>query len=206
MAQSTLEVRRDIERIRAELDETLDALGDHVRPARIAERRTRRLRHGFTSIRERVMGSASSAVSTAGDGIQDAQSQVAGAAGDVVDRAREAPQWVAQETRGNPLVAGMVSFGIGLLLGSLAPATDAERHAVDAMSDQLEPVREQALEAAQSVRQEATEAARDAAEHIKDDVRGAAQDVQSTAQESAGAVKEHARESGQEIADARNSS
>jgi gas vesicle protein len=205
MAQNTLQVRRDIERIRAELDETLDALGDHVRPSRIAERRTRPLRRSFRSARERVMGTATSAVSSASDGVQGAQSQAAGAAGEVVDRARETPQWVAQETRGNPLMAGLVSFGVGLLVGSLAPATEAERHAVDAMSDQLEPVRRQAVAAAASVKEEASGAASDAAQHLRDEVRDAAHDVQSTAQESAGAVKEQAQQGAREVAETKRS-
>jgi len=191
MAQNTLEVRRDIERIRAELDQTLDALGDHVRPTRIAERRTRKVRHAFTSAKDRVMGSASSATSSVGD-----------AGSGPVDQAREAPHLVAAETRGNPLVAGMVAFGVGLLVGSLAPATEVERQAVDAMSDQLEPVRQQAAAVAESVKGQVTDAARESAQHLGDDVREAAHDVQSTAQSSAGAVKDRAQGGAQRVAEA----
>jgi len=195
MAQNTLEVRRDIERIRAELDQTLDALGDHVRPSRIAERRTRKVRRTFTSMRERVMGSASNATSSAGDAMHGVQSGVA-------DRARQAPDLVVSETRGNPMMAGMVAFGVGLLAGSLAPATEVERQAVDAMSDQLEPVRQQAMAVAQSVKDDVTDAARESAQHLGQEVRDAAQDLQSTAQESAGAVKERAQHGAHEVADA----
>jgi len=202
MAQNTLEVRRDIERIRAELDQTLDALGDHVRPSRIAERRTRRVRQTLTSARERVMGSASSA----GNGLHGAQTQIADTAGEAVDRAKEAPQWVAQETRGNPLVAGMVAFGIGMLLGSLAPPTEAERHAVDAMSGQLEPVRQAAVEAAGSVREQAVGATREAAEHVRDEVQHAAQEVGTSAQQSASEVKDQAQAGVQQVKQARQGS
>jgi hypothetical protein len=196
MAQNTLEVRRDIERIRAELDETLDALGDHVRPSRIAERRTRSIRRTFTSARERVMGSASDVASTAGSGLHGAQEQLAGTA-------KDAPQWVAQEKRGNPLVAGMVAFGVGLLLGSLAPPTEAERHAVDAMSDQLEPVRQAAMEAAGSVREQAVDATREAAGHVKGEMQHAAQQVGSTAQDSASDMKDQAQQAAHQVAEAR---
>jgi hypothetical protein len=199
MAQDTLEVRRDIERIRAELDQTLDALGDHVRPSRIAERRTRGIRRTITSARERVMGSASDAASSAGSGLHDAQAQLS-------DTAKEAPQWVAQETRGNPLVAGMVAFGIGMLLGSLAPPTEAERHAVDAMSGQLEPVRQAALDAAGSVREQAVDATREAATHVRDEMQNAAQEVGTTAQESAAEVKGQAQAGAHEVAQARQQS
>jgi ElaB/YqjD/DUF883 family membrane-anchored ribosome-binding protein len=201
MAQNTLEVRRDIERIRAELDQTLDALGDHVKPSRIAERRTRGIRRTFTTARERVMGTASSA----GDGLHGAQSQLADTAGGAVDRAKETPQWVAQETRGNPLVAGMVAFGVGMLLGSLAPPTEAERHAVDAMSDQLEPVRQAAAEVAGSVREQAVGATREAAEHVKGEVQHAAQEVGTSAQQSASEVKDQAQDGIQQVKEARQS-
>jgi hypothetical protein len=196
MAQNTLEVRRDIERIRAELDQTLDALGDHVRPSRIAERRTRGVRRTLTSARERVMGSASGA----GNGLHG------GTAGEAVDRAKEAPHWVAQETRGNPLVAGMVAFGVGMLLGSLAPPTEAERHAVDAMSDQLEPVRQAAVEAAGSVREQAVDAGREAAGHVRDEMQHAAQEVGTSAQQSAHQVKDQAQAGVQEVKQARQGS
>jgi len=199
MAQDTLEVRRDIERIRAELDQTLDALGDHVRPSRIAERRTRGIRRSFTSARERVMGSASDVASSAGSGLHGAQEQLTGTA-------KEAPQWVAQETRGNPLVAGMVAFGVGMLLGSLAPPTEAERHAVDAMSDKLEPVRQAAVEAAGSVREQAVGATREAAEHVRDEVQHAAQEVGTSAQQSASEVKDQAQAGVQQVKQARQGS
>jgi hypothetical protein len=202
MAQSTLEVRRDIERIRAELDETLDALGDHVRPSRIAQRRTRGVRQKFRSARVRVMGSAS----TMGDTVQGSGSQVAETAGDMMDRAKETPQWVVQETRGNPLVAGLVSFGIGLLLGSLAPPTNAERQAVDAMSDQLEPVRQKALAATASVKDEATDATREAAEHLQQGMREAGQDLQSSARDAADEMKEQVRSSAHEVSETRRGS
>lgn len=202
MAQNTLEVRRDIERIRAELDETLDALNDHVRPSRIAERRTRKVRNTLTSARERVMGSASSTTSGVGQGLQAVQAQAAGAGSDLAEQARQAPQMVVAETRGNPLVAGLVAFGLGLLAGSLAPATETERHAVDAMSDQLEPVRQQATAVASSLEDEVSDAARESAHQLQEEMRDAARDVQSTAQSSVGAVQEQAQSGVHQVADA----
>jgi ElaB/YqjD/DUF883 family membrane-anchored ribosome-binding protein len=150
------------------------------------------------------MGSASNVASNAGGTLQSAQSSVGDTATDVADRAREAPQWVAQETRGNPLVAGMVAFGVGLLLGSIAPPTEVERHAVDAMSDQIEPVRQKAMEAAGSVREEVTDATREASQHVKEQAQDAAQEVQSTAQHSVSQVKEQSQAAAHEVGQARN--
>jgi hypothetical protein len=199
MGKSTLEVRRDIERIRAELDETLDDLGDHVRPSRIAERRTRRIRGRLVDARERVMGSASDATSGANQGLHRAGGQVAGVTSDLAGKAKGAPDVVAEGTRGNPLVAGLVSFGIGVLIGSLPPATEAEKHAADALSDTLEPVKQKAMESAQSVRGDVEGAAREAAEHVKGDAQQAAQEVKGTAQESASQVKDQAQSGAQAV-------
>jgi ElaB/YqjD/DUF883 family membrane-anchored ribosome-binding protein len=201
MAQNTLEVRRDIERIRAELDQTLDALGDHVKPSRIARRRTRGMRRAMTSARVRVMGTASGA----SDSLHGAQSQLADTASGVADKAKDAPQWIADEARGNPLVAGMVAFGIGMLLGSMAPPTEAERRAVDAMSDQLEPVRQKAVEMAGSVREEMSDATREATQHVREQAQEAAQQVQSSAQDSAAQLKDQAQSGVREVAHNRNS-
>ena len=59
MAEVTQELRDDIERIREDLDSTLDALGDRVSPRRIARRRKDAVRARVARVRTGVMGSAS---------------------------------------------------------------------------------------------------------------------------------------------------
>lgn len=193
MGSSTLEVRRDIERIRAELDETLDQLGDHVRPSQIARRRTRRVREQWRSVRDRVMGSTSHAASSATEGMRHAGDQVAEATGELSDRARQAPDMIAESTRGNPLVAGAVAFGIGVLLGSLAPATEMEREAGAKLAEPLEPVKQKAMESAEALRSEVGAAAREGADHLQQETQSAARTVADTARESAAEVGERAR-------------
>ena len=56
MGQSTHELRRDIERTRADLGDTLDAIGDRVSPGRMIERRKNRMSSGIRSVKDRVMG------------------------------------------------------------------------------------------------------------------------------------------------------
>ena len=58
MAEVSQEVRQDIERIRDDLDTTLDALGERVSPRRIAQRRKDAVRTRVTRVRTAVMGSA----------------------------------------------------------------------------------------------------------------------------------------------------
>lgn len=194
MGKSALELRADITRIRGELDDTLDELGDHVRPRRIYERKTRRVRARVASMREAVMGSAQDATSGAQHGIHQLGDHVAGAASDVADKARETPDAIADRTRGNPLAAGLVAFGVGMVLGSLAPPTAQEQRTVGALEEKLEPLKDKAIESAQQVRSEVTDAARESAETVKGDARDAMQEVKQQAQDSTNELKDQAQE------------
>ena len=64
---------------------------------------------------------------------------------------------VREQAEGNPLAAGLVAFGVGWLVSSLLPASDAEqraaRRAVDTAKEQGQPVLDQAKQAAQEVGQ-----------------------------------------------------
>ena len=101
MAQSPEELRRDIERSRAHLGETLEAIGDRVSPGRNVERRTERVRGRFRSMKDAVMGTAHGSYEAVGDRAASvtgsAQSTAQGAldvAGNAVEQVREAPQAV----------------------------------------------------------------------------------------------------------------
>ena len=65
MGQSTTEVRRDIERTRDDMSDTIDAIADRTSPRRIVGRRRERMAEGWRSVRHRVMGKAEGARETA---------------------------------------------------------------------------------------------------------------------------------------------
>ena len=129
MAEVSQELRHDIERIRDDLDTTLDALGERVSPRRIAQRRKAAVRTRVTRVRTAVMGSAQQttgrATQTAGSAKEGAQQ----AAGKAAEQVRQAPDMIQQQTQGNPLAAGLVAFGAGMLLATLFPPTEAEQRA-----------------------------------------------------------------------------
>ena len=51
---------------------------------------------------------------------------------------------------GNPLAAGVIAFGLGMLVSSLIPSTEKEREAVSQLQS-LEPVKEKATEVAKDI-------------------------------------------------------
>ena len=211
MAQSPEELRQDIERTRANLGETLEAIGDRVSPGRIVERRTQRVRNRFSSMKEAVMGTAHGAYGAAGNRASSvsgtAQSTAHGAldaAGTAVDQVREAPQAVRRQTQGNPLAAGLVAFGAGLLVATVLPTTETEQQLSQSLTDQLEPLKDHAQQAVQELKEGVTDAASEAttrvkdqavqaAEAVKDQTRTATEEVQSHAQSSAASVREETK-------------
>jgi gas vesicle protein len=211
MAQNPEELRKDIERTRANLGETLEAIGDRVSPGRMVERRTQRVRSRLSSMKVAVMGSAhdaSGAVSDRAAGVAGtAQSTAQGAleaAGTKVEQMREAPQAVRRQTQGNPLAAGIVAFGAGLLLATLLPPTEAEQELSQSLTDQLEPLKDQAQQAVQELKEGVSGAASEAttqvkdqavqsAEAVKDQTRAATEEVTSQAQSSASTVRDETK-------------
>ncbi|MDG5809090.1 hypothetical protein P9869_42085 [Streptomyces ossamyceticus] len=69
-----------------------------------------------------------------------------------------------RQTQGNPLAAGVITFGSGLLAASLLPTSQAEEQAASQLSEKaseaIEPVKQAAVESAQKVKEDATETAK----------------------------------------------
>ena len=79
----------------------------------------------------------------------------------------EAPQRVAAKAQGNPLAAGLIAFGAGLLFSSLIPASEKEREAADALKTAAEPLTTELTEAAKNVAEGLREPAQEAMENVK---------------------------------------
>src|SRR6266496_3000587 len=94
----------------------------------------------------------------------------AAAAGNVADTVRQAPEAVTRRTQGNPVAAGVIAFGVGLLAASLLPTTDAEKRAGQQLKEDVSGT---VRDAAQQVK----ETARDAAQNTKEEAKWSAQDA-----------------------------
>jgi gas vesicle protein len=183
MGQSAEELRREIEYTREGLGETLDAIGDRVSPGRMVERRKNRVVNGLTSVRERVMGSASDTGHAIGD-----------TAGGAVDTVKGAPDAVLQQTQGSPLVAGALAFGVGVLMASVFPASAKEQEVAGQLKEKAKPLADDLKQTGQEMAEHLKEPAREAVESVKQAATEAQQSVAETAKGAADSTREAARE------------
>jgi uncharacterized protein YjbJ (UPF0337 family) len=186
--QTPEEIRLEIERTRAELASDVDTLHQKVSPSAIAHRRTEAVKDRLSNVKEKVMGSASSATGKASSGLQSATGTTKGA-----------PQAVRQQTQGNPLAAGVIAFGAGWLVSSLLPSSDKEKQATmqakDKVSEHSDTLTAPLKEAAQGAKENLQPHAQHAAESIKstatdaaDTVKGEAQSAKDNVSGTAGSV------------------
>lgn len=225
MGQEPDQIRHEIEATRGSMEETLDEIGDRVSPRRIAQRRTEGVRNALGGFRERIMGAPDDpylsyppAGTSAGirDRVGDMPGQMASSASSAVssaaDSVRQAPEGIRSAARGNPLIAGLMAFGGGVLLASFLPTTEGEQRAAATVKDRLEPVKEQALQgakelteelkpAAQQALEDTKEAALSAADETKEAARVAGEDVRDQAQGSVQEVKDTASSAAQDVRD-----
>lgn len=193
MGKSASEVRSEIEGTRQEMSETIDAIADRTSPGRIIQRRRQRVSDGWRSVRERVMGRSQDSYGSAGDAAHGVAGGARDAAGSVVEGARQAPDKVIEQTQGNPIAAGLVAFGGGLLLASLIPPSEAEQRVAGQVVEQAQPVRDELQRAGQEVVDDLRSSAQESADKVKQRVSEAAGTVQEDVRSSAGSVKEEAQ-------------
>lgn len=221
------QIRREIDQTQRELSADVDALTEKVSPPRIMERRVRRTREAMTNVRDRIMGSTSDAYQTAGSSASgmgqavsdrgsaardtavsaasSARDTAAGAASSAVDTVRSAPDTVRRRATGNPIAAGLIAFGAGMLLSSLLPASEPEQQIAtqvkDFATEQGRPVAQELGQAGQEAAQELKESAQQRAESVKQTASDAASTVKEEAQSATSDVKDQAKESAGRVRD-----
>lgn len=183
MGQSTYELRRDIEQTRADLGETLDAIGDRVSPGRMIERRKNRMSSGIRSVKDRVMGT-----------VEHAQGQLGDMASSGTDTLKETPQMVRDEARGAPLIAGAIAFGVGFLVAAAAPASQREEDASVMLAEKIEPLKDELSSAAHEVVEHMKEPAQQAMDEVKSTASDEAQRVAAVAQDATRQTAEQVRQ------------
>jgi gas vesicle protein len=192
MAEEPDRLRQDIELTRASLTRDVDRLADKTSPRRVAQRR-------WTAVKEKVMGSAEQARHAAGgtvSTVQDKASTVGGKVSAVGDKAaeaghgaadavRNAPHAVAQQAQGNPLAAGVIAFGVGMLAATLLPVTDTERRAGQQIKENSGDLTDRVKEVASDLGSEFKQTAQESVQQVKETAQDAAQTTRQQAQSSA---------------------
>ena len=188
-------IRRDIERTQAALSSDVDTLAEKVTPGRIVERRVGRVKGAANRWKEAVMGSGSP--SHGGHDARRAASSAAGTVSDTassaLESAQDAPRLVKQQTRGNPLAAGLIAFGVGWLAASVIPAARKEQELAGELTDRARdlgaPLAENAKQVAAEVKDNLAGPARDAAESVRSTAADAGRTVAEEGRSAAGDVR-----------------
>ena len=182
MGEDPDRIRREIEQTRADMGETVDALGYKTDVKA-------RAKDSIQDKKESVMGAASSAKErlvgagqTVGDKTPDT---------DQVKHQAKRAKSVAQE---NPLGLAVGAVAVGFLAGMLIPSTRVEDEKMGQISDDvIDRAKETGQEALERGKQVAQEAAQSAQETAKDSGQQHAEELKGTAQDHAQEAASSAR-------------
>jgi hypothetical protein len=173
------QLRREIEQTQRGLSADVNALTEKVTPRRIVQRRMDHARRTLTTMKDKVMGTASNGTGAVADTMGSSASSAA-------QTVRDLPLTVRRRTEGNPLAAGLIAFGLGWLTASLLPASKRERelageakdfaqeHAQPVVGQAAERMKDNLREPAQEAIQSVKSAADDAGSTVTDQTRSAA--------------------------------
>jgi gas vesicle protein len=207
-------IRSDIEATRARLGTNVDAVADKVTPSNIVHRQTDKVtesvKDAVSGVKEKIMGAADSATTTVqdkvhsgtghtgnalhstGDSLHGAKDTAAAKLSDAGTALSHTPDQVKAKTQGNPLAAGLIAFGAGMLISSLIPASQKEREAADQLKTAAQPLATQVTDAAKDMVQDLKEPAQEAMENVKATATDAAQNVKAEGQGAVTDVKDRA--------------
>ena len=188
----------DIDATRTNLSRDIDELTDKVSPGRVVERRKQAAKGRIGSVRDKVMGAVP--MSGSGGSGGGVGGKVSDAAGTDSDSAGGAVDAIGSKAQGNPLAAGLVAFGAGMLISALIPASEKEaevaQRAVDAAKEHGQPVVDEAKSVGRQVGQELKESAAESAQQVKETAQDSVENVKQQGQSSARTVKDQASPNG----------
>jgi ElaB/YqjD/DUF883 family membrane-anchored ribosome-binding protein len=199
MGQDPDAIRQDIEQTRAEMSDTVEAIGYKADvPSRAKEAVSDKVENvkakvsdTATRAKEAVVGSAS----RAGDSVGDAASRV-GDATPSRGEVRQTTRRAAGIARENPLGLAIGAAAVGFLAGLAVPSTRVEDEKLGPVADQVKDrVKETGQEALDRGRQVAREAAGAATDTARQSARDHGEQLAGSAKESAQEAASEARRS-----------
>jgi hypothetical protein len=137
------------------------------------------------SAAQSARGTADSAVHSVGDAAEKAGHSMRDAAGSARQRQHEM-------TQGSPLAAGLIVFGLGVLVSSLMPPSPQERHTAGRVKGKV-------TEHSEGIKQQVAGAAHQAQENLRQPAQQAMDSVKSRTAQGASAVQEQGRAAAQDV-------
>ena len=192
VGQTAEELRSQAEAQRADISRDLEAIGDRVSPGRMVERRRAAIGQSFSRARDVVMGRPDAVRGQTGTTLSNVGTTVGDVASNVGQRIGDVPGAVREQTEGNPLAAGLIAFGAGMLLATVIPATRREEEAARRIEPQLSGVADEVKAGVHQVAAQMKPAAREAVEDVKSSARDAVETVKDEAASGAQQVKDEA--------------
>lgn len=207
------ELREDAARQRAAIARDLEHVGDRVSPGRIVERRRAAVVGRFQGVRTSVFGSPDpkgmrtvdrSTYGVSGDGVGTTPSTDGGGerggAAQAMDKVKDAaPDSAADFTEGNPIAAGLIGVGLGLLVATLIPETREEQRLADEAQEQIDALAGDLAQSGREAAEAVKPAAQEAVENVKSSAQDSARTVQSEGKAAADDVKSKAEEKRDEV-------
>lgn len=191
MAEDTDQLRQQIHERRSSIAGTVDQIENRVSPSRIAARRSSRIRRRVTDLADSIFGNDDpdyvSSQPYAPYSASDDPSRI-----DQLQDAAPSTEDVRRQARGNPMAAGLISFGAGLLLGSILPDSHRERHMAQRAHPRLRTAVSEAAASGQTVASELQAAAQSATDDLKSSATDHGQELKSEATSAATDVKDSA--------------
>jgi ElaB/YqjD/DUF883 family membrane-anchored ribosome-binding protein len=177
MGEDPDRIRRQIEQTRAEMGETVDALGHKTDVKARAKESLQEKKESVMGVPQTVKDKLVGAADAAPDGEQ------------IKYQARQA-KGMAQE---NPIGLAIGSIAVGFVAGLLVPATRVEDEKLGQVSDQvIEKAKQTGQEALEHGKQVAQETAQSAQQTLKESTQQHGQEVKQTAQENAQEARQQA--------------
>ena len=192
MSNDPDQIRAEIAQTRGDLSTNINTLADEIEPSTMVHRQTQKVRSKAGRLKDRVMGSAS-------DKASSVQSSTQSAVASAEQAVEQAPQMVREQTQGNPMAAGLVAFGLGMVVASLMPPSEKEREAAAMVKEKAEPLAQEATDTAKEMAENLKEPAREAAQSVKDTAAEGAQQVRQEGQNAAVDVRDDAQQAAQTV-------
>jgi ElaB/YqjD/DUF883 family membrane-anchored ribosome-binding protein len=203
MERRAEDVRIEIEDVRDDLGEALEAIGDRVAPKKVMTRAKADLsdkvsppalaRRGAGALRRGLYSAVGSDETTRAPSPQTRSRALASQANAAVDSVAgnvgNAPRAARQRAQGNPIAAGLLALAGGFFVAALIPPSDREKELTERAKQRLEPLTADAVDAGKSMIGDLRSSAQDRLGSVQEVAGDAVQEVKSQAESSAGRVK-----------------